>query len=165
MSGLKTSIGLTVLVAAIVVGCVGLKDTNVAAARPAIALAPVQVDPAWFEPETQAYEAEICKARDNGVPSDFGVLEPGWTIGLFYDGLVQPGSLTATADGSVYAGARTFGSRHRVVARIGPDGSLTTSQIVLEPDGVGVDNDNGFIHVDRTQGTANNRGAEPGIRR
>jgi len=141
MNSLKASLGLTVLVAAIVVGCVGLQDPNVAAARPAIELAPIEVDPAWFQDQPDAYEPEVCEARDNGVPSDFGVLEPGWTIGLFYDGLVQPGSLHATADGAVYAGARTFGSRHRVVARIGADGSLTTSQIVLEPDGVAVDSE------------------------
>ena len=139
MTSLKASLGFTVLVAAIVVGCVGLQDANVAAAKPAIQLAPLEVDPAWFEETPDSYEAEVCEPRDNGVPSDFGVLEPGWTIGLFYDGLVQPGSLHATEDGAVYAGARTFGSRHRVVARIGADGSLTTSQIVLEPDGVAVD--------------------------
>jgi hypothetical protein len=52
------------------------------------------------------------------VPSDFGVLEPGWTIGLSCDGLVQPGSLHATADGAVCAGACILGSRHRGVARI-----------------------------------------------
>lgn len=118
MNSLTASLGITVLVAAIVVGCVGLQDTNVAAARPAIELAPIQVDPAWFQEQPDAWEAKICEPRDNGVPSDFGVLEPGWTIGLFYDGLVQPGSLHATADGAVYAGARTLGSRHRFVARI-----------------------------------------------
>jgi sugar lactone lactonase YvrE len=139
MDSLKLSVGFTALVAAIVVGCVGLQDASIAVASPAIPLAPIQVDPAWFQDEPDTYVPKVCKARDNSVPSDFGVLEPGWTIGLFYDGLVQPGSLHATADGTVYVGAKTFGSRHRVVARIRPDGSLTTSQIVLEPDGVAVD--------------------------
>ncbi len=139
MTSLKSSLGLTVLVAAIVVGCVGLQDTNVAEAKPVSPLTPIQVDPAWSQQQPDTYEPRVCEVRDNSVPSDFGVLEPGWTIGLYYDGLVQPGSLHATADGTVYAGARTFGSRHRVVVRIGDDGSLTTSQIVLEPDGVAVD--------------------------
>ena len=138
MTTLKTSVALTALVAGIVVGCVSFRDAP-AAAKASVELPPVEIDPDWLVDAPDDFEVKECKARSNSVPSDFGVLEPGWSIDLFYDGLVQPGSLHATADGSVYAGARNFGSRHRLVARIAPDGTLTTSQVVLEPDGVAVD--------------------------
>jgi hypothetical protein len=55
MNSLTASLGIPVLVAAIVVGCVGLQDTNVVAARPAIELAPIQVDPAWCQEQSDAW--------------------------------------------------------------------------------------------------------------
>jgi len=105
---------------------------------------PGMTAPDWSPPDHagppahDTADAPLCETVDPDVPE--GMVAPdGWYLERFATGLGEPTNLHGGSDGYLYVSAGAESSGARSVLRFAPDGSMSASDPLSDPDGVSED--------------------------
>jgi len=90
------------------------------------------------EPEDQT-ESEPCEPR--GIDTVLELTWDDWSLETAATGLGEPTALDVDHDGTFYVGAGLGATDARSVLRVSPDGTVSQSGSIADPDGVGLDAD------------------------